>query len=414
MSQTISAQVVTNLTGEVFDVVGTSRNENYAFLNQDGLTNPVTTDWDLQPGADVANFNLSTALNVKAITERYNGYPDTVAKLARNIAVIKGPADPLSARDWSQDWSVINKDTETEFIRLDNNATFAPQSLVSRSDWTQWKSRFKGSFDAAGFPTAAFESSLTQIAVIKRQFAQNITFTGFSPVMAHTGEVLATNLGETIDNLVFYLKDTTSATNRFSRRGSTLFCRVEVENYNTEYTCCSLGFQAKAIEHLWVSGNKIYILVLAANGDKYTFASAPYPPVLQESAQAAASTQSVLYSQVVVNESYGPEDAEAEASIQSVLYSQIVVNESYGPEDAEAEASIQSVLYNQVVVNESYGPEDAEAEASAIFVDYTFSPPSPPPTPPTEISTTVEESKDAANEEELVEATFSVQSLTLS
>ena len=409
MAQTISAQVVPNLTGEVFDVVGTSRTENYAFTSEAGLSNPVTTNWASSPGADVPLVNISTLYNIKSFPIRFDGYPTAVAKMARNLSVFRGTTAVASGLDYSKTWAVINRAGQTRFIRLDNNSELDPTSVDFHTQWNEWHSRFKGSFDAAGFPVAAFESSLTQFSILKRQDNATYTFTGFSPIITHTGEALARNFGQQTNNVVFYLKDTAGATDRFGRIGQSLFCRVEVELYNTERKVCDLGFDARAIEHIWFTGNKFYIMVLATNGDRYTFASAPYDTVIEERVGANMTPQSVLYSLVVVESTLAAETAVANMTPQSVLYSLVVVENTLSAETAVANMTPQSVLYSLVVVENTVATETAEANMTPNFVQYTYSPPVPPPTTP-ETSTSVVEPQSP----DILRSQLSIQSLSFS
>jgi hypothetical protein len=409
MAQTISAQVVPNLSGEVFDVVGTSRTETYDFTNDAGLTNRITTNWASSPGADTANFNISLTNNIKSFVDRFNGYPTPVEKLARNIAILKGTTAVGVGLDFSKTWAVINQADNTKFIRLDNESVFNPTSVDSHTQWNNWYSRFKGSFDASGFPVSTFESSLTQFSIMKRQGNATYTFNGYSPIMTHSGEALARNIGTQTNNLVFYTKDTTSATDRFARRGSTLFCRVEVELYDTEYTICDFGIQIKTIEHIWFTGNKFYIMVLADDNSKYTFVSAPYDSILEEGAVCNLTAQSVLYSLIVVNTNIDPESAQANISANFLTYQSVVVVTTLPTESAEASIVVQNSTSTEVAV---YRTLDIESAVSSILfsnLDYIYDPPSPPPIPPDPIPAGP---YDEPSVPDIVYSIYTIQSIT--
>jgi hypothetical protein len=409
MAQTISSQVVPNLTGEVFDVVGTSRSETYEFTSEAGLTSPVNTNWNTMVGADTANFNISTGLNIKSFVQRYNGYPTAVEKLARNIAVLKGTTAAGVGLDFSKTWAVINQANNTKFIRLDNGSELDPTTIDSHTQWGQWWSRFKGSFDASGFPVGAFESSLTQFSIMKRQGNATYTFDGYSPIMTHSGEALARNIGTQTNNIVFYTVDGTGATDRFSRRGTRLFCRLEVDLYDTPYPVCDFGIPIKSIEHIWFTGNKFYIMVLADDNSKYTFVSAPYDSILEEGAVCNLTAQSVLYSLIVVNTNINPESAQANISANFLTYQSVVVVTTLPTESAEASIVVQNSTSTEVAV---YRTLDIESAVSSILfsnLDYIYDPPSPPPIPPDPIPAGP---YDEPSVPDIVYSIYTIQSIT--
>ena len=409
MAQTISSQVVPNLTNEIFDVAGTSKSENYAFNSDAGLTNRVETNWRSMGVADEGNFTIYPEINIKTFVEKYDGYPTAVEKLARNISVFKGTTTVSVGLDFSKTWAVINQSSNTKFIRLDNGTELDPTTVDSHTQWGQWWSRFKGSFDAAGFPVGAFESSLTQVSVMKRQGNATYTFNGFSPVMTHSGEALATNIGSQTNNLVFYTKDTTSATDRFARRGSRLFCRIEVELYGTEYPICDFGFSVKAIEHIWFTGGKFYIMVLAGDDTKHTFVSAPYDIVLAEdSAVASILPQSILYSQVVTSANMGTESAVSQILVENVDYFSIVVTRTFDTESSVAEILVQDLDYDDVVEESTIPTESAESDVDAVNIEYFFDPPTPPPVTPEEPPYNYDEPTSP----DIIISTYTIQSVT--
>lgn len=383
--QASSVQVVPNLTGEVFDVSGTSRSENYVFSATAGLTSPAATNWTTKPQADVANASIATTKNIKTFTTVYTGIPDTVAKMARNISTVKGPTTIGQQPTYGTRWTILNKSNQTilrnETTGVEYNASTVDP--VRASEWNSWNARMKGQFDYGGFPVGCFESSISQFKVFKFSSGGLYTFTGYSPIMIHSGEVYANNLGTQTNNVVFYTKDTTSATDRSQRRGSTLFARVEEDNYGVEYEVCDFGAPIKCIEHAWITGGIVFLICLMADGTYRTLASAPYPPVVSEGASAAAAAQSILYSQVATSYSGWPlESTEASAVPFSIVYQSVVINNDMGTEGASANAAAQSILYAAVVVNNSdWATESSAADVSPVSINYIYAPvaPSTPP-----------------------------------
>ncbi len=388
-----SVVLIPNLSGEVFDVVGTSRTENYSIASLAGLSSPVATDWASSPDADVPLQNIATTSNIKALTTVYQGIPDAVAKIARNISTFQGPTAPNIVPTYATRWVALHQDNATKFIRMSDNAEFDAATLdpTNAATWNAWKARFKGQFDFSGRPVGALEDNINTIKVFKLSIGGSTEFTGFSPIMVHTAEILRNNLGESLNNVVYYTKDTTSAGNRFNRRGSKLFCRVEIDNYTIEYELCSSPSPIRAIEHVWVFGGQQYIIALTDAG-YYTFVSAPYSGAIQESARADFAAQSVVYSQVVQQyNDWTVESARADFAAQSVSYISVVVTYlDWTVESARADFLAQSVSYELVVVlYDDWDVESAEAEFEPVFLDYIYSPTAPTVPPahkPTDIS----------------------------
>lgn len=398
--KTQSAVVVPNLTGEVFDVVGTSAEENYGMTSIGGLTSPVATDWLSSPDKDEPNQLIYVGADsyIKTFTTRYTGIPSMVAKMARNISVMNGPSAPgISDPNYATSWAIIHKDDRTVFRRISDDAEFDATTLdpPNAASWNSWKSRLKGQFDSSGRAVGAYESSLTQVSVLKVSLGGATTFNGFSPIMVNSGEFLARTIFAETDNVVFYTKDTTGATTRDRRRGSIIYCRVErnAPGYASEYVVCSSPSPIIAIEHVLAFGVQHYLIVLTEAG-YITFVSAPYPKPHEESVSATFSIQSILYSQdAITYNSWPTETTRADFSVQSVAYISVVVTYTgWATESAAANFSAQSVLYALVVYNyNSWPTEEARADFSANFVDYIYSP-STPTVPPAHRPTTISES----------------------
>ncbi len=318
-----SVVVIPNLTGEVFDVAGTSRTENYAMVSVAGLSSPVATNWGSLPPNDVPLQTVSATSNIKSITVVYDGIPDTVAKMARNMSTMEGPAEPGFNQDYDVNYVVTNRDTGTTIRRISDGQEWDASTLdpANAAGWNTWRARIKGQFDGSGRLVGAYESSISQISVFKFSLGGSTSFNGFSPIMVNSGRFLGKELFSLTDNVVFYTKDTTGATVRTSRRGNRLFCRIEVNapGYAVEYPLCNSSSPIIAIEHVWAFGTSYYIIVLTEAGYK-TFVSAPYPNVTEESTRADFSIQSVSYESIVRPESMGTESTQADFSANYVAY----------------------------------------------------------------------------------------------
>jgi hypothetical protein len=378
-------QVVPNKDCEVFDTEAVSLGENYFPSNpNENLSNQVETNWVNYAGDTAQKL---VAYNLKTLQFRFNGAPSDITKVSRNIAPIKGPIqrNNISQGDFAFDWNAWSDKDSVKFRRDDSSQTFDMATLFPdfASYFAQWKSRFTGYFDASGAPTVAGESSLTQITLWKAQIGL-VTFNGYSPLFVSSTEFLQNELFVFGDNVLYYLKDNTSATRKQDRRGSKIFCRIERDNYTVEYEVCNTGTPMKFLEFGYFSKPHQFVVCRGDNCSRYTFISAPYNPVIVEEI-ASVETELVNFSyQQAIFTSQTDEEVIASSSLVDFSY-ETAAREVLIQEEVISSAALQTLIYVQSVYDADAGIDTATGEAILHAFEYVFDPPPPtqPPTPAT-------------------------------
>lgn len=402
---------VPNRDCEYWDLTAVSKGENYNIppVGIDsivpGLSGGTTTNWT-SFASDVTN--RFAVYNLKALVTDYTGRPTGVAKSARNLNVHLGPQalQNLTGGAFNYAWVSYTKgnNSGTIFQRVDDpNITIDPAVVFpsQAAFFNQFRDRFSGHFDAAGSPVVAVESSLTQISVFKASLANPVVFNGYSPIILNSTQFLGNELFVFGDNIVFYTKDTVASSTKGGRRGNTVFCRVERDNYATEYTLCS-GLDVRFLELTGFVGNRQYLLYRDSNCNTRTLESAVYTDVIQETISGSQTPQSIQIQTTVVVAPTQAEEVGVSAELLGVSYVSVVKTELV-QEEMVVGADISDLEYLLVVITENI-QDEVSVEADLTFLNYVFDPIIPPP-PDTYIDA------DAGTEQ--ANGTFTPQSINL-
>lgn len=374
-NQVIGFQV--NHGPEVWDVDAVSRNEPYFPESIAGLTNQEETDWASYAGS-VGERTIM--YNLKTFIFQYDGAPADISKVARNLNIVKGPESRGDIDDgaysfdwvaWSNDGSVLYQRVSDPSKTFDMSVAFPDYSLY----FEKWKARFSGHFDATGQPTVCSESGFGTITVFKRSLG-TMSFSGYSPLLLSSTEFLTSELFVFGDNVIFYTKDITGATEKKNRRGDTLYCRIERDNYGTEYTVCKVSGNISFLEFAFFYSPKSYLVIVDGSGDRTTLESAPWTILVEEVTGGVGGILSVEYTKTVTQIDT-TEGASGGASILGVTYTLAIITETVD-EGATGNADILSVIYTQTIydidVTES---TQLEGGASVLSVAYDYDPPIP-------------------------------------
>lgn len=374
---TPSVGVSTNLSGPGADI----RTYSGIFSYISGLSNPQTTDWASYAG-DVSNSLI--AYNLKSYTRVWDGRPTNVATKARNLNVSFGPTDLSDTAGGAFNYLWLSytngNNSGTVFQRLNNPAiTINPATVFPAfaSFFNSFRDRFSGHFDASGSPVVAVETAINQITVFKASLG-TFAFTGYSPIILNSTEFLRNELFTFGDNVVFYTKDTTGqSTNKFARRGTTIYCRIERDNYATEYTACS-GLTVKFLELAWYVGNRSYLIYRDGNCASHTLQSATYQDVNQESISGTATPQSVGYQTVIIGAAVADTNLISSVALNSLSYVSVVVTRSVADVNLIASVALQSLAYVNTVVSRSVSDTNLIASTELNFLNYVYDPINPP------------------------------------
>lgn len=370
--------------GQTYSFEGTGSNiETYSGFDYviPGLSAMVTTNWASFAG-DVANKLI--AFNVRSYTNLWQGRPDATTKKARNMNIHKGPPSLGSTAGGAFNFNWVSftfgNASATVFQRLDTGATINPATVfpAQAAFFNQFRDRFMGHFDATGSPVVAVEATINQISIWKSSLGTPFTFTGFSPIFLSSTEFvgLERSVSDT-GNVVFYTKDTTGQTsNKFLRRGTTIFCRFEVDNYNVERTVVS-ALDIKFLMQTWFTGQRSYIMYNDANCGARTLESAAYQIITEENLTGTATPQSIGVVTTVAQTSTSDLNLQAEVALDAIIYASVVLPVVV----AEAMSSIVSldVLdYVLVVIAAIEADTNLQSAVDLDFLNYVFDPVVPP------------------------------------
>lgn len=394
-------QVVPNTDCEVFDPHAVSEGENYFPADPDGdISNPVETNWITYAG-DTSQKLI--AYNLKTLQFLWEGAPLDITKVARNVSPIKGPIERnnVQSGDFDYKWFSWNSGASTKFRRDDASQTLDLATIFPAyaSFFGQWKSRFTAYFDAAGAPTVAGETSISEITLWKSQIGTR-TFTGFSPIFVSSTEFLQKELLVFGDNVVYYMKDVASATRKQDRRGTRIYCRIERDNYATEYQVCDLPFQAKFLEFGYFAKPYQFLIIRGPDCSRYTLQSAPYNPVIVEEITAVSAALTEVDYHLVIFTQPIEDSVESGTSLISISYDYIRKIYDFA-EGVSVGAAFTTLAYLQSVKTSDAGDEDVAQSSQLLALSYVYDPPVPPVPPTPETAPT-----------DKMTGTFTIQSVT--
>jgi hypothetical protein len=376
--------IVPNRNCEFWDLSLVSKNENYAIAGAVGLSNLTATDWASYAG-DITDKTI--AYNVKTYTNLWDGRPTGTTKKARNMNIHKGPVGLMSTAGGAFNYNWVSfsygNASGTMFQRLDNpSITINPATVfpAQAAFFNQFRDRFMGHFDAAGSPVVAVESSINQISVWKASIGTPYVFTGYSPIFLNSNEFVGLErLVADTGNVVFYTKDTTGqTTNKFARRGTTIYCRCEVDNYLIERTVVS-SLDIKFLMQTWFIGTRSYIVYNDSTCNAKTLESANYPYITEEQILGTVAPQSILISTVVKPGAGADLTLGSTVAFTGVTYLSVVISNSQA-ESMSVATDLTDIIYVLVVV--SVPPQEDLTLASQVafnFVNYEYDPVTPIP-----------------------------------
>lgn len=222
-------------------------------------------DYAENPAQELSKYRVKELLDI---------YADSQAvRRRRNMAYTIGPnaLEDTGTDQFSFQWSLWSPPDVSGGVKFAK----APYSSIMDYATTYpayagviagYKGILTATFDMSATPVLAWESAINQISVL-RVVEGLQTFEGYSPILFCNAAYVDDPANQT-DAVVFYLKDINGYSGVWNyntlynpngqfpdlRRGTSIYFRVQRDNFLVEYKMCDLGFEVQYLDNVTFSG----------------------------------------------------------------------------------------------------------------------------------------------------------------